>query len=456
MSVAPFSNSDAQQLTRIPPQSREAEMCVLGAMIIDSTSIDIIVQVVTGDQFYNPAHAVIYQALTDMSSATKPIDLVTLRDELDRGKTLESIGGADYLVALVDGVPNAANIEYYGRIVRDKALLRNLIQATTELCREAYDSTEDAAIVIDRAEKRIFELATTHISDTLTVVGDVIDETFEQLQARDGSMTGVPTGYTELDKLTSGFQPGEMIIVAARPSMGKTTFALNVAEYMAVVEKQPVLVFSLEMARHQLVQRFLASRARFDLSKMRRGALEMDDWTQLQAAAGDLHDAPIFLDDSAEITMLQIRAKARRLKARHDIKCIFIDYLQLITPSSGESRQVQVSEMSRNLKALARELNIPVVTLAQLNRAVEDRVGHRPRMSDLRESGSIEQDADVIGLLHRPGYYEQKGDVDSDVDLNMAELIIDKQRNGPTGVVRLTFISECTRFENYHTDDGRH
>jgi len=448
MSVAPPTNQDVQQLTRIPPQSREAEICVLGAMILDPSSIDIVVQSMVADCFYIPAHARIYQTLVEMSAANTPIDLVTLRDELDRRKLLDSVGGVDYLVSLVDGVPNAANIEYYGRIVRDKALLRNLIRATTEMCREAYESAEDAATIIDRAEKRIFELATAQVTDSVAGIGDVIQQTFEQLQNLDGSVTGLPTGYFRLDELTSGFQPGEMVIIAARPSMGKTAIALNIAEHMAADEGKPVLIFSLEMARQQLVQRFLAARSRFDQSLLRRGNIQPEDWTRLQMAAGELENAPVLIDDSAELTMLQLRAKARRMKARHDIQCIFIDYLQLITPTSGESRQVQVSEMSRNIKALARELEIPVVTMAQLNRAVEDRVGHRPRMSDLRESGSIEQDADVIGLLHRPDYFSD------DAEPNVAELIIDKQRNGPTGIVKLTFLRECTRFENYQSPDG--
>ncbi len=450
MTAVPAANSqDVQQLTRIPPQSIEAEMCVLGAMILDSSAVDLVVQMLRAEYFYNPAHGQIYATLVAMGSASKPVDLVTLREELVRQKLLDSVGGVDYLVSLVDGVPNAANIEYYGRIVRDKALLRQLITATTELCREAYESKEDATLIIDRAEHRVFELASAQVTGAAVPIGEVIQQTFEQLQELDGSVTGVPTGYFKLDELTCGLQAGEMIIIAARPSVGKTAIALNMAEHMAVDDGRPVLVFSLEMGRRQLAQRFLSSRARFDQSKLRRGNITPEDWTRLQMAAGELEQAPLYLDDSPELTVVQMRAKARRLKARHDIKCIFIDYLQLITPhGGGESRQVQVSEMSRNIKALARELNIPVVTLAQLNRAVEDRVGHRPRMSDLRESGSIEQDADVICLLHRPDYFAE------DAEPNVAEFIVAKQRNGPTDTVKLTFLRECTRFENYHAADG--
>ena len=448
MTTAPLSNTEARDIGRVPPQSREAEVCVLGAMLLDPASIDLAVHILKGEYFYNPAHQQIYDVLVGMSQATKPIDLVTVRNELETRKLLDAVGGTDYLVLLVDSVPNAANIEYYANIVRDKALLRSLIQTATQLCREAYDSTDEAALVLDRAEKQVFELAQQQVADSVTSIKDVIRRTFEKLEALDGSVTGVPTGFFKLDELTSGFQSGEMIVVAARPSMGKTAVALNMAEYMAVDEKRPVLFFSLEMGRDQIVQRFLSSRAHFDQARLRRGNIQPEDWTTLQMAAGELEAAPIFIDDSPQITMLQMRAKARRLKSRFDIQCIFIDYLQLITPTSGESRQVQVSEISRNIKALARELNVPVVTLAQLNRAVEERIGHRPRMSDLRESGSIEQDADVISLLHRPDYF------DKDAEPNVAELIVDKQRNGPTGIVKLTFLKECTRFENYHSAEG--
>ena len=441
-----LSSSETEQLGRVPPQSREAEMCVLGAMILTPDAIDIVVQWLKDDHFYIPAHALIYQALVTMSLAGKPVDLVSLREELKQRKVLEQIGGQDYLVRLIDAVPNAANIEYYGKTVRDKALLRGLITAATELCREAYDSKDDAALVIDRAEQRIFDLAGQQVVENAEPIRNIIQQTFEQLQTLDGSITGLATGYFKLDELTCGFQPGEMIVIAARPSVGKTAIALNMAEHMAADDHKPVLVFSIEMARQQLAQRFLCSRSRFDQSRLRRGNITTDDWQRLQMAAGDLETAPLYIDDSPEINMIQMRAKARRMMAKYGIACIFIDYLQLITPLGGESRQVQVSDMSRQIKAMARDLKIPVVTLAQLNRAVEERIGHEPRMSDLRESGSIEQDADVICLLHRPDYY------DTDAEPNVAELIVAKQRNGPIGKLKLTFLRECTRFENYHSD----
>ncbi len=441
------ANQDTQPLTRVPPQSLEAEMCVLGAMILDANAVDSAVQILKPEYFYRPSHRTLYEVLMEMASGKAPIDLVSLRETLTRRKALDEVGGVEYLVSLVEGVPNAANIEYYSQVVRDKALLRNLITVATELCREAYDAKEDAPLVLDRAEHRIFELATAQIADTTSPIKDLLAATFEQLENMEGSMvTGVATGFHHLDELTRGFQPGEMIIIAARPSMGKTAIALNIAEYMAVDDNKPVLLFSLEMAKQQLAMRFLCSRARFSQSKMRRGMMNPEDWQRLQFAAGELERAPVFIDDSAELTMLQIRGKARRLKMHHGIQAVFIDYLQLITPLGGESRQVQVSEISRQLKALARELSVPVVVLAQLNRAVEERIGHEPRMSDLRESGSIEQDADVICLLHRPEYY------DREAEPGMAEFIIAKQRNGPTDKVKLTFLRDCTRFENYHPE----
>ncbi len=442
--TTPLANSQVEQLGRVPPQSREAEMCVLGAMILDPDSIDIVVQWLKDDHFYIPAHSQIYRHMVAMTLARKPVDLVSLREELKLAKVLDQVGGQDYLVRLVDAVPNAANIEYYGKTVRDKALLRGLITAANELTRDAYDSKDEAPLVIDRAEQKIFELASAQITEHAEPIRNIIQQTFEQLQTLDGSITGMATGYFKLDELTCGFQAGEMIIIAARPSVGKTAIALNMAEHMAAEDKKPVLIFSLEMAGRQLAQRFLCSRSRFDQSRLRRGNIGTEDWQRLQMAAGDLEEAPIFIDDSPEVNMIQMRAKARRMKSRHDIQCIFIDYLQLITPLSGESRQVQVSDISRQIKALSRELKIPVVVLAQLNRMVEERIGHEPRMSDLRESGSIEQDADVVCLLHRPDYY------DNDAEPNVAELIIAKQRNGPTGKVKLTFLRECTRFENYH------
>jgi replicative DNA helicase len=434
---------------RVPPQAIEAETCVLGSMILHAPAIDIVVQIATADHFYRPAHQLIYQVLVDMRQTARPIDLVLLRDELDRRKQLESIGGVEYLVALAEGVPNAANAEFYAKIVRDKALLRELILAGTDMVREAYETHEEATEVIDQAEQRVFQIAQQQIGQQAVTLKVLLQQTFETLQAQDGRMiTGTATGYDQFDEMTSGLQKGEMIILAARPSMGKTSCLLNMAEHMAVIDKNPVAIFSLEMSKEQLAQRLLAAHARFDLRQMRRGMISPEDWTKLQLAAGDLEQAGMFIDDSPLLTVLQLRAKARRLKAAHDIKCIFIDYLQLMTyHGRADSRQEQITEISRGIKALARELEIPVVCAAQLNRGPTDRDSHRPRMSDLRESGSIEQDADVVSLLHCEDYYHQGEE--NYMPTSITELIVAKQRNGPTGIVRLTFLKEYTRFENY-------
>ncbi len=436
-------------LQRVPPHSLHAEACVLGSMILDATSADIIVQIADKDHFYRPAHQILYQLLLDMREVRKPIDLVTVREELNRLNLLDAIGGIDYVVELVEGVPDAANAEYYAHIVRDKALLRALILAGTDMARDAYESDEETASIIDRAEASVFRIAQMHIGQEAVGLRELLEQTFESLQANEGKLiTGLATGYDVLDEMTSGFQKGEMLILAARPSMGKTSFLLNIAEHMAVVDRVPVAVFSLEMSREQLVQRLLSSYARYNLRQMRRGMITPEDWTALQTAAGDLHNAPVFIDDSAMLTPLQLRAKARRLKAQHDIQAVFVDYLQLVSYGgrSGTPRHEQITEISRSIKALARELEVPVVCAAQLNRGPTDRPTHRPRMSDLRESGSIEQDADVITLLHREDYYHTGED--GYMPTGITELIIAKQRNGPTGTVPLVFRPDVTRFES--------
>ena len=416
-------------------------------MILHAPCIDLIVQVTRAEHFYRPAHQLIYQVLVDMRQAGKPIDLVLLKDELAQRRQLEAAGGVEYLVALAEGVPSSANAQYYVQIVRDKAMLRDLIVAGTGMVQEAYETTDDAPQVVDRAENSVFQIASQQVGQEAVSLKGLLAKTFETLQEHDGKMiTGLASGYHPLDELTSGFQKGEMVIVAARPSMGKTSLILNISEHMAVVDKIPVAVFSLETSKEQLAQRLLGSYARYDLRQMRRGMISAEDWTKLQLAAGDLEQAPIFIDDSPLLTVLQLRAKARRLKVAHDIQCVLVDYLQLMTYSGrADSRQEQITEISRGIKALARELAIPVICAAQLNRGPADRPTHRPRMSDLRESGSIEQDADVVSLLHCEDYYHQGED---DYTPNgITELIVAKQRNGPTGIVKLAFLKHCTRFE---------
>jgi len=446
-SVDAAAHRQDQFAGRVPPQSIDAEVCVLGSMILHSPTIDIVVQIVQPEHFYRQAHRLIYDALVHMKEQRKEIDLVTLREELSRRGHLEAVGGVDYVVELVDGTPSHANAEYYARIVRDKAMLRGLIVAGADMAREAYESPDEPADIVERAEQKVFEIASARIGDQAVALKGLLEHTFEQLLSSEGELiTGLSSGYHQLDELTAGFQNGEMIIVAARPSMGKTSLLLNVAEYMAVIDGRPVAVFSLEMSRNQLAQRMLASHARFDLRQMRRGAIRPEEWQTLKVAAGDLEQAPVYIDDSAELTILQLRAKARRLKAAYDIQAVFIDYLQLMSYTGrSDSRQQQISEISRGLKALARELNVPVVAAAQLNRGPADRETHRPRMSDLRESGSIEQDADVVMLLHCEDYYHQ-GEANY-IPTEITELIVAKQRNGPTGIVRLIFLPKCTRFE---------
>ncbi len=442
------ADPDAAGMThRVPPQSIEAEACVLGSMILHAPCIDIVVQIARGEHFYRPAHQGLFDVLVDMSQEGKPIDLVSVREELQRRKLLDAVGGVEYLVALVEGVPTAANAEYYATVVRDKAMLRQLIVVSTGIVQEAFDTRDEAVNVLDRAEQQIFEISSEHVGETADSMEGLLQKTFETLEANDGQLiTGLASGFQPLDELTSGFQNGDMLILGARPSMGKTSLLLNVAEHMAVVDGVPVALFSLEMSKEQVAQRLLASHARYDLRRMRRGMISAEDWTLLQDAAGRLGPAPLFIDDTALLTVVQLRAKARRLKAAHDIQCVFVDYLQLMTyMGRANSRQEQISEISRGIKALARELEIPVVVAAQLNRGPTDRPSQRPRMSDLRESGSLEQDADVVMLLHNEDYYH-RGEPDW-VPRNVHELIVAKQRNGPTDNVYLTFLSNCTRFE---------
>ncbi|MDP6545220.1 MAG: replicative DNA helicase [Phycisphaerae bacterium] len=447
MTELPVNSTGDAPPQRVPPQSIQAEACVLGSMILDANCVDIVVQIINKSHFYRPAHQLIYQVLTEMQDAQAPIDLVTAKEEFILRKQLEQIGGVEYLADLVSGVPNAASAEYYAGIVRSKAILRQLIAVGTEIINDAYDSRDDAPAIIDRAESSVFEITADQVGQHVANLKDLLHHTFELLQEREGELiTGLSTGYHRLDEMTSGLQPSEMIILAARPSMGKTSLLLNITEHMGVVENIPVALFSLEMSKEQLAQRLLASHARYDLRLMRRGTIQPEDWTKLQMAAGDLEKAPIYIDDSPELTVMQLRAKARRLQATYGIKCVLVDYLQLMSyHGRSDSRQAQVAEMSRGLKALARELSIPVVVAAQLNRGPADRPSHTPRMSDLRESGSIEQDADVVSLLHCEDYYH-RGEADY-MATNTTQLIIAKQRNGPTGIVNLTFLPHCTRFE---------
>ncbi len=443
---------DAARLFKaMPPNAPEAEMALLGSMLIEPGAIGDIVGIVrSAEDFFQDKHRTIYSTMVEIYDRTSSVDVVRLNQTLADRQVLEAIGGLDYLVQLSESVPSAQFAIEYARTVRDKATLRQLIDAAGSTAHDAFHSTEEAQSVLENAEQRIFSIAQNRESTPFADLPHLLRETMESLQSRDGTgLTGLASGFDDIDEMTSGLQRGEMLIVAARPSMGKTALALNMMEGVALAG-QPVAMFSLEMGRQQLVQRLLCAKAGVDGQRLRRGTLQVDDNRRLVAACDALQSSKIFIDDTAGLTLLQLRSKARRMKEKFDIGCIFIDYLQLMSSGSrSESRQVEVSEISRGIKAMARELNVPVVCLSQLNRAAEQREGHRPRMSDLRESGSIEQDADVILMLHREEYYHQ-GDPEwpeSNPDkVGLAELIFAKQRNGPTGVVKLVWDQHSTCF----------
>ncbi len=439
---------------KLPPNAVEAEAALLGSMLHDWRVCGEVLQVVkSADDFYLGKHAAIYQVLIELYDQHQSIDMVQLNQKLADKKMLEQVGGLDYLLELLESVPSAASAEHYARIVREKAVLRGLIDSAGRILYDAYHSDQPAQELLEIAEKQIFDIAQFGSTDQAAELKDLLQETFDRLEADDGRLiTGIGTGFYELDEMTNGLQPGEMIIIAARPSMGKTAFALNIAEHIGATSKQPVAVFSLEMSKQQLAQRLLCSRSGVDSHKLRRNMLSRDDFAKLSLTVGELSEAPIYIDDTPGLSLLGLRAKSRRLAARHDIKCIVIDYLQLMSAPGSESRQQEVSNLSRGIKALARELSVPVLCLSQLNRQAEQREGHRPRMSDLRESGSIEQDADVVMMLHREDYYH-KGDEEY-VDTNQAEVILAKQRNGPTGTVKLAFHGPTTRFNNLATHSG--
>jgi len=437
--------------SRSMPESLAAEAAVLGSMIQDPACIGQVVQTLSRHAFYRVEHQMIFDALVALyeKNPSDAIDGVLLRDELEKRKQMEVVGGVEYLGKVIESVPSSANVTYYADIVKDKMLLREMIVAATEILDEAYDQSGEAVEKLDEAERKIFAVTDKRISGSAMPLKDLVTRAYELIEQRHGShVTGLPTGYYQLDEKTCGLQNGEMIVIAGRPSMGKTSLALNIAEHIAVVEQVPLAVFSLETSRQQLAERFLCSNSQIDAQSVRKGMLSTEDYQKLVESCGQLSESPIYIDDTSALTPLELRAKARRLKSLHDVRCVIVDYLQLMHSglSRIESRQQEIALISRYIKALARELNIPVVVLSQLNRAPEGREGHRPRMSDLRESGSIEQDADVVMLLHREDYYHR---TDSDYQTtNKADLIIAKQRNGPTGSVELVFRDRFTRFEN--------
>lgn len=433
-------------LEKIPPQNLEAEMAVLGSMLIDQESIAVAIESIDKDSFYKGAHKKIFEAITELYNANKAVDLITLTDELKRKESLDAVGGVSFLTSLVNSVPTTANISHYVAIVKEKSILRNLISNSTKIVSLCYDSDSNINELVDTAEKLIFEVRDHRSRSSYQHLKEIIKDSIERidmLYQQKTHVTGVATGFVDFDIQTAGLQPSDLIIIAGRPSMGKSAFALGLAEYAGVVSKLPVAIFSLEMSKDQLVQRMLCSHAKVDAHKVRTGYLATSDWPRLTAAAGKLSESPIFIDDTPAISVMELRAKARRLKMHHDIQLIILDYLQLMRGSNTESRQQEISEISRSLKALARELNAPIVAISQLSRAVESRTDHRPQLSDLRESGAIEQDADVVVLILREEYYNPTPD-----NQGIAEIITAKQRNGPVGSTKLTFIKEYTRFEN--------
>ncbi len=444
----PHMDRIEQTLRKTPPHSIEAEESVLGGILLDNTAIDRVVEAVVADDFYREAHRKIMRAMTDLNQRSEPVDLITLSESLRNRGELQDVGGASYLAELVEKVPTAANVAFYARIVREKAILRGLIETATEIATQGYEHNANVEAFLDQAEQKIFEISERKVKPQFFRIRDLTIDSIhaiEQLYERKELVTGVPTGFTDLDKLTAGLQPSDLIIIAGRPSMGKTAFALNIATYAGMVAKIGVAVFSLEMSKEQLVMRMLCGEARVDQSRVRAGSAADRDMPKLVLAASRLSEAPIYIDDTPALSILELRAKARRLKRDREsnLGLIMIDYLQLMRGSErNDSREQEISSISRSLKALAKELHLPVIALSQLNRQVESRGDKRPGMADLRESGAIEQDADLIAFLYRPYVY------DKTAEERAAEVIVGKQRNGPTDTVQLTFMNEYTRFEN--------
>ena len=458
MSSSPVEYSIAPEpdafRARRAPYSEEAEAAVLGAMLMDQDATLRATEQLDDSMFYREANRRVFRALVAIAERGDVVDALILADELARRGELEASGGKAYISELVDAVPTAANVEYHARIVKEKALQRRLIETCTALITEAYEGRSTTAELLDDAEHRVFQVSQQRGTQGFTRIKELMWPTMERIEAlqRGGkTITGVPSGFTDLDEMTSGFQPADLVIVAARPSMGKTALVLNVAQHAAIEKNIPVAVFSLEMSKEALVQRMLTAEARVDAQRLRKGMLRDDDFPRMARAAGILSAAPIWIDDSAGITLLEIRSKARRLRADAGIQMVIVDYLQLIQgPPNSESRQQEISTISRSLKALAKELSVPVVALSQLSRAPEQRAGdHRPQLSDLRESGAIEQDADLVMFIYRQEVYDGPTDKDGNSLEGRAEIIVGKQRNGPIGFVNLFFHKAYTRFENY-------
>ena len=429
------------------PHNAEAERTVLAAILVDNTAFNSAAEILTRDDFHREAHRRIFEAMAILAEKSQPIDLVTLKDELARASALEAVGGASYLASLLDGIPRVHSVEQWSRIIKEKSVLRRLIHASNHIAQSCFEAEDDAASLLDRAEKAIFEIAEQRIRQGFVGIREIVKESFrtiDQLSQSRDLVTGLPTGFVDLDEKTSGLQKGDLIIVAARPAMGKTSLCLNIGQYASTKTGDTVGIFSLEMSKEQLVLRMLCSDARVDAHRLRTGNLQEKDWARLAKAYADLSASKIFIDDSATLTPLEMRAKSRRLKAEHGLGLIIIDYLQLVSGAGRvENRQQEIASISRSFKGLAKELDVPVIALSQLSRAPETRTEKRPQLSDLRESGSLEQDSDIVMFIFREEEYKP-----TDENRGVAELIIGKQRNGPTGTVKLAFLKEYTRFEN--------
>jgi len=436
-------------LDRIPPQNIEAEQAVLGAMLIEREAISKVAELLRPEDCYREAHRLIYHAMLELFNKNDAVDMVTVIEFLRKGDKLEAAGGISYITSLANSVPTAANVLYHARIVEEKALLRQLINAATNIATLGYEDSQEVAGILDTAEKTILSVSSRRLGGEFTPIKSIIFDAFtkiEQLYASKGSITGLSTGFKDLDRLTSGLQPSDLILIAARPSMGKTAFVLNIAQHIGIKEKKAVAFFSLEMSKEQLVQRMLCAESTIDSQRLRIGELEPNDWTKLVAGADRLSAAPIFIDDTSGITVMEMRSKCRRLKIEYDLKLIIIDYLQLMQGSSkkgSENRQQEISEISRSLKGLAREIGVPVIALSQLSRSVESRQVKKPMLSDLRESGSLEQDADIVAFLYRDDYYNPDSE-----QKNITEVIIAKHRNGPVDTIQLFFHKQFTKFSD--------
>jgi replicative DNA helicase len=443
---------DVAVAERTLPHNLEAERSVLGAILLNNDIFNLAVEVVDAPDFFRDAHRRIFEKMVQLSNRGNAIDLVTLKEELGRSGELDEVGGPAYITALVDGVPRSTNVQHYARIIKEKATLRRLISSANKILTTAYEGEDEADEILDQAEHAIFAIADDKIRDGFVSLRDLAHaslDTIEKLHARKELITGVPTGFTDLDEMTSGLQPSDLLIIAARPSMGKTSLVLNIAQHVGTKTDMSVGVFSLEMSKEQLFLRMLTAEARIDAHRLRGGFLGERDWGKLSQAIGTLSEAKIFIDDSPSIGVLEMRAKCRRLASEHGLNLVIIDYIQLMQGRGKfENRTLELASISRSLKGLAKELNVPIVVLSQLSRAPEARSDHRPQLSDLRESGALEQDADVVVFIYREDVYADKNAPAAADNAGVAELIIGKQRNGPTGVVKLAFIREFTRFEN--------